>query len=345
MGLTYQSAGVDIDAGTELVRRIKQLKTPQKGAGGSTSASWQVMSGIGGFSGLFELDFKRYKEPILVSSCDGVGTKIKVAQRLNLHQTIGIDLVAMCVNDLVTCGGEPLFFLDYMSFGKLDVDLAEDLLKGIAEGCNQAGCALLGGETAEMPAVYPEGEYDLAGFAVGVVEKEKVIDGSRINVGDAIIGVASSGLHSNGFSLVRKIFDKDMEDFATELLKPTRIYVKSILSLTRCTTSLQDFDIKGIAHITGGGFLDNIPRILPQGTKAVIKNGSWDIPRIFTEIQKRGEVANDEMYRTFNMGIGLVIILPSKETNMAIKKLNELGEQAYLIGQIGMGDKEVEMEI
>lgn len=337
MGLTYQSAGVDIDAGNELVRRIKQLKTPQKGAGGSTSASWQVMSGIGGFSGLFQVDFKRYKEPILVSSCDGVGTKIKVAQRLNLHQTIGIDLVAMCVNDLVTCGGEPLFFLDYLSFGKLNVDLAEDLVKGIVEGCNQAGCALLGGETAEMPAVYPEGEYDLAGFAVGVVEKKKVIDGSCINVGDAIVGVASSGLHSNGFSLVRKVFDRDMEDFHGELLKPTKIYVKSVLELKKTV------DIKGIAHITGGGFLDNIPRILSAGTKAIIKKGSWDIPRIFTEIQKRGEVTDTEMFRTFNMGIGLVVIVATNEAQSAIERLNKLGEMAYLIGQVEIGNKEVEI--
>lgn len=331
MGLTYQSAGVNIDAGTELVKRIKQLKTPQKGVG------WQVLSGIGGFSGLFELDWTRYKNPILVSSCDGVGTKIKVAQRVNLHQTMGIDLVAMCVNDLVTCGGEPLFFLDYMSFGKLNVDLAEDLLKGIVAGCNQAGCALLGGETAEMPSVYSEGEYDLAGFAIGVVEKEKVIDGSRINVGDAIIGIASSGPHSNGFSLIRKVFDRDMENFKDELLKPTRIYVKTVLGLK------QAVDIKGLAHITGGGFLDNIPRILPPGTKAIIKKGSWNTPGIFTEIQKRGEVTDIEMFRTFNMGIGLVIIVAEKETQASIERLNELGEQTYLIGQVEIGNKEVEI--
>ncbi|MDI6736232.1 MAG: phosphoribosylformylglycinamidine cyclo-ligase [bacterium] len=332
MSLTYQSAGVDIDAGTELVRRIKQLKTPQKTTG------WQVLSGIGGFSGLFEIDWTRYKNPILVSSCDGVGTKIKVAQRLNQHRTLGIDLVAMCVNDLVTCGGEPLFFLDYLSFGKLDVDLAEDLLKGIVEGCNQAGCALLGGETAEMPSVYPQGEYDLAGFAVGVVEKEKVIDGSRINAGDAIIGIASSGPHSNGFSLIRKVFESDMENFKDELLNPTRIYVRSVLTLK------QMIDIKGLAHITGGGFLDNIPRILPDKTKAVIKKGYWDIPHIFTEIQKRGEVTESEMFRTFNMGIGLVLIVAEKETQISIERLNALGEQTYLIGQVEMGNKEVEIK-
>ncbi len=331
MSLTYQSAGVDIDAGMELVRRIKQLKTPQKGV------RWQVLSGIGGFSGLFELDWIRYKNPILVSGCDGVGTKLKIAQRVNLHQTIGIDLVAMCVNDLVTCGGEPLFFLDYLSFGKLDVDMAEDLLKGIVEGCHQAGCALLGGETAEMPSVYPEGEYDLAGFAVGVVEKEEIIDGSRINVGDAIIGIASSGLHSNGFSLVRKVFESDMEAFKDELLKPTKIYVKSVLELKKAV------DIKGIAHITGGGFLDNIPRILPQGTKTIIKKGSWNIPLIFSEIQKRGEVTDSEMFRTFNMGIGLVIIMAEKETQTSIERLKALGEQAYLIGQVERGNKEVEI--
>jgi len=283
------------------------------------------------------VDFTKYKEPILVSSCDGVGTKIKIAQRVNQHKDIGIDLVAMCVNDLVTCGAESLFFLDYLSFGKLNVDLAEEIIKGIIEGCNHAGCALLGGETAEMPGVYPEGEYDLAGFAVGIVEKGRVIDGSQIDVGDAIIGIASSGLHSNGFSLVRKVFDKDMHKFKDELLKPTKIYVKSILML------MQSFDLKGIAHITGGGFIENIPRILPNGTKAVIKKGSWEIHSIFNEIQNRGEIADIEMYRTFNMGIGMVIILPPKEAESVIKKLNELGEKSYLIGQIEMGNKEVEI--
>lgn len=329
MELTYQSAGVDIDAGNELVKRIKQLRTIKNGA------NWQVIGGIGGFSGLFKLNFNKYKEPILVSSCDGVGTKIKIAQRFNQHNTIGIDLVAMCVNDLVTSGAESLFFLDYLSFGKLNVDVAEEIIEGIVEGCNQADCALLGGETAEMPSVYPEGEYDLAGFAVGVVEKGKMIDGSRINVGDAIIGVASSGLHSNGFSLVRKVFDKDMEHFKDKLLKPTKIYVKSILSLKEA------FDLKGIAHITGGGFLENIPRILPDGTKAVIKKDSWQVHQIFNEIQTKGKIQDVEMYRTFNMGIGMVIILPAKEAESAIKKL---GEESYLIGQIKIGNKEVEIK-
>jgi len=332
MGLTYQSAGVDIDAGNELVNRIKQLKTIKKGA------NWQVVGGIGGFSGLFELDFKKYKEPILVSSCDGVGTKIKLAQRFNQHHGIGIDLVAMCVNDIVTCGAQPLFFLDYLSFGKLDVDIAEEILDGIVDGCNQAGCALLGGETAEMPAVYPPQEYDLAGFAVGVVEKRMMIDGTCINVGDAIIGISSSGLHSNGFSLVRKIFHQDIENFKEELLTPTKIYVKTIFSLK------QAFDLKGIAHITGGGFLDNIPRILPDGTKAVIKRNSWEIHPIFNEIQKRGQVIEQEMYRTFNMGIGMIIILPENEVKPALKRLNQLGQKSYLIGQIEYGDKEIEIQ-
>lgn len=333
MGLTYQSAGVNIDAGNELVNKIKQLKTIKK------DAKWQVVGGIGGFSGLFELDFKKYKEPVLVSSCDGVGTKIKVAQRFNQHHGIGIDLVAMCVNDLVTCGGEPLFFLDYLSFGKLEIDIAEEILKGIVDGCNQAGCALLGGETAEMPSIYPPQEYDLAGFSVGVVEKEKIIDGRRINIGDAIIGLASSGLHSNGFSLVRRVFDKDMEHFKDELLTPTKIYVKSILTLK------QEFDLRGIAHITGGGFIDNIPRILPDNTKAVIKRNSWEIHPIFNQIQQRGQVIDLEMYRTFNMGIGLIIILPQKEIEPAMKKLGELGEKSYLIGQVEQGNKEVEIGI
>ncbi len=329
MGLTYQSAGVDIDTGNELVRRIKQLQTIKK------DKNWQVVGGIGGFSGLFKLDFNKYKEPLLVSSCDGVGTKIKIAQRFNQHKGIGIDLVAMCVNDLVTSGAESLFFLDYLSFGKLNVEAAEEIITGIVEGCHQAGCALLGGETAEMPSVYSEGEYDLAGFSVGVVEKAKMIDGSRIDVGDVIIGVASSGFHSNGFSLVRKVFDKEMEDFKDELLKPTKIYVKSILELNKV------FDLKGIAHITGGGFLENIPRILPDGTKAVIKKGSWQVHQIFNEIQTKGEIQDLEMYRTFNMGIGMVIILPAKEAESAIKKL---GEEGYLIGQIEMGNKEVEIK-
>jgi len=332
MGLTYQSAGVDIDAGNELVNRIKQLKTIKKGT------HWQVVGGIGGFSGLFELDFKKYKEPILVSSCDGVGTKIKIAQRFNQHYGIGIDLVAMCVNDLVTCGAQPLFFLDYLSFGKLDVDIAEEILDGIVDGCNQAGCSLLGGETAEMPAVYPPQEYDLAGFAVGVVEKKKIIDGNCINIGDAIIGISSSGLHSNGFSLVRKLFDKDIEDFQDELLKPTKIYVKSILVLK------QEFDLKGIAHITGGGFLDNIPRILPKGTKAVIKRNSWEIYQIFNEIQKRGQIIDLEMYRTFNMGIGMIIILHENEIEPALKRLNNLGQKTYLIGHIEYGNREIEIK-
>ncbi|MEW6096500.1 MAG: phosphoribosylformylglycinamidine cyclo-ligase [bacterium] len=331
MGLTYQSAGVDIDAGNELVKRIKQLKIIKKGK------NWQVIGGIGGFGGLFKLDFNKFKEPILVSSCDGVGTKIKIAQRFNQHKSIGIDLVAMCVNDLVTSGAESLFFLDYLSFGKLNVELAEEIINGIVEGCNHAGCALLGGETAEMPSVYPEGEYDLAGFAVGVVEKDKMIDGSQINISDTLIGIASSGLHSNGFSLVRKVFDKDMEDFKDELLKPTKIYVKSILSLK------ESFDLKGIAHITGGGFLENIPRILPDGTKAVIKKGSWRVPWIFNEIQNRGNIQDIEMYRTFNMGIGMVIILPPQNTEEAIKRLDKFDEKAYLIGQIEEGNKEVEI--
>jgi phosphoribosylformylglycinamidine cyclo-ligase len=331
MALTYQLAGVDIDAGNELVNRIKQLKSIKKGK------NWQVIGGIGGFGGLFKLDFNKYKEPILVSSCDGVGTKIKIAQKFNQHKSIGIDLVAMCVNDLVTSGAESLFFLDYMSFGKLNVEMAEEIIKGIVEGCNEACCALLGGETAEMPAVYPEGEYDLAGFAVGVVDKQELIDGSKISIGDAVIGIASSGLHSNGFSLVRKVFEKDMELFKDELLKPTKIYVKSILALK------QEFDLKGIAHITGGGFLENIPRILPDGTKAVIKKNSWQVHEIFNEIQNRGKIQELEMYRTFNMGIGMVVILPEKEADVIIKRLNELGDKSYLIGQIAIGNKGIEI--
>lgn len=332
MSLTYQSTGVDIEAGNELVRRIKQLKTIKKGK------NWQVVGEIGGFGGLFKLDFNKYKEPILVSSCDGVGTKIKLAQKFNQHKTIGIDLVGMCVNDLVTSGAESLFFLDYLSFGKLNVDIAQEIIDGIVVGCRQAGCALLGGETAEMPGVYPAGEYDLAGFAVGVVDKQDLIDGSKISIGDAIIGIASSGLHSNGFSLVRKVFEKDIENLKDELLKPTKIYVKSILALK------QEFEIKGIAHITGGGFLENIPRILPDGTKASIKKNSWQLHEIFNMIQNRGKIQDKEMYRTFNMGIGMVIIIPAKEINAAIKKLNKLGEESYLIGQIELGNKEVEIK-
>ncbi len=329
---SYKDAGVDIDRANLFVDRIKPLikSTYRK----------EVMSAIGGFGSLFHLDIGKYTKPILVSSTDGVGTKLKIAQLMDRHDTIGIDLVAMSVNDVVVQGAEPLFFHDYISTGKLDIEISIKIIEGIVKGCRDAGCALIGGETAEMPAFYEEGEYDLAGFCVGVVDADKIVDGSEIRVGERIIGIASNGIHSNGFSLARKVlFEKgklgihdnvnDLDlSIGMELLRPTRIYVKSILNL------IKNFSIKGIIHITGGGYVDNIPRILPRQCRAVIIKDSWDIPPIFAIIKEMGNIDETEMYRVFNMGIGMMIVVPEKEASEVIERLGILGERAYTIGFI-----------
>ena len=329
---TYSSAGVDIDRGNAFVDRIRQLV--------KTTSRKEVMGNIGGFGGFFHLDTGRLKDPILVSSTDGVGTKLKIAQMMDKHDTVGIDLVAMSVNDVVVNGAEPLFFLDYIATGKISVDTSVQIVEGVVKGCSDAGCALLGGETAEMPGFYKDDEYDLAGFCVGVVEADRLIDGSEIRVGDQIIGIASSGLHSNGYSLVRKVvFEKANltvnslvegldGPIGEELLKPTRIYVKSILNL------LKSFTIRGIVHITGGGFFDNIPRVIPKACMAVINRGSWDIPPIFRVLQRLGNIDEDEMFRVFNMGIGMALVVPEKEAAEILERLVHLGEKARLIGYV-----------
>lgn len=324
-GITYKDVGVDIAKGWALVKRIRPLA--------NTTNRTEVLTPIGGFSGLFEAKFEKYKEPVLVSSCDGVGTKLKIASLLKKHDTVGIDLVAMGVNDLVTSGAEPLFFLDYLGMGKLEMDIAEDIIKGIVAGCKEANCSLLGGETAEMPGFYKEGEYELVGFAVGVVDKDKIIDGQRIELGDKVIGLASSGLHSNGYSLVRKILDKELAYFKEELLTPTKIYVRPILSVKK------RFNIKGIVHITGGGF-DNIKRILPKGLSCEIKEKNLPTQEIFRIIQEKGNICKGEMYRTFNMGIGMAIILREEDVSLAIEELKGFVE-TYLIGEIKEGKQDV----
>jgi phosphoribosylformylglycinamidine cyclo-ligase len=327
-GLSYRDAGVDIDAGDQLVENIKPFarRTLREG----------VLAGIGGFGALFEVP-KRYKEPVLVSGTDGVGTKLKLAFELGRHDTIGIDLVAMSVNDVLVQGAEPLFFLDYFACGRLDVTTATQVVKGIALGCEQAGCALIGGETAEMPGMYTPGEYDLAGFAVGVVEKAGIIDGSRITDGDAVLGVASSGAHSNGYSLIRRILEKSGADLATNfdgrtlgeaLLTPTRIYVKPLLALMR------ELQVKGLAHITGGGLLENVPRILPGGVVAEIDRSAWPHPPLFAWLQQTGSVADQEMLRVFNCGIGMVVVLAHADAERALAALRAAGETAYCIGHI-----------
>ena len=327
--LSYKDAGVDINAGNELVERIKpHVKRTTRP---------EVIGGLGGFGALCALPSK-YKEPILVSGTDGVGTKLRLAIDLKKHDTIGIDLVAMCVNDLVVQGAEPLFFLDYYATGKLEVDVASDVVKGIAEGCVQSGCALVGGETAEMPGMYHMGDYDLAGFCVGVVEKSKIIDGSKVQVGDALIALGSSGPHSNGYSLIRKVIDVAGVNPATEqlvgkalgdqLLAPTKIYVKSVLEL------IEKVDVHAIAHLTGGGFWENIPRVLPDNTKAVIDEKSWEWQPVFKWLQEKGNIDSYEMYRTFNCGVGMVIALPQADVEKALNLLRQAGENAWLIGQI-----------
>lgn len=327
--LSYRDAGVDIEAGNALVDRIKPHAAKTRRPG--------VMAGLGGFGSLFELPVDKYKQPVLVSGTDGVGTKLRLAIESGIHNTIGIDLVAMCVNDIAVLGAEPLFFLDYYATGKLDVDIAESVVSGIAEGCLQAGAALVGGETAEMPSMYEEGDYDLAGFCVGVVEKEAVIDGSKVAAGDKLIGLAASGPHSNGYSLIRKILEHSGQSLKTEfdgatlgekLLAPTKIYVKSLLQLN------EKVSIHALSHITGGGLLENIPRVLPEGVKAVIDSGSWQRPAVFDWLQDNGNVTDKEMYRTFNNGIGMVIVVAENDVSEALAVLNSAGEQASLIGQI-----------
>ena len=325
---TYRDAGVDIDAGDALVENIKPFA--------KRTMRPVVMAGIGGFGALCGLPAK-YKEPILVSGTDGVGTKLKLAFELNRHDTIGIDLVAMSVNDILTQGAEPLFFLDYFACGKLDVATATDVVKGIATGCEQSGCALIGGETAEMPGMYPSGEYDLAGFAVGVVEKSKIINGSTIQAGDVVLGLASSGAHSNGYSLIRRIIAEKKVDLTAKLdgrplseviLAPTRIYVKPVLQL------MQSIDVKGLAHITGGGIVDNVPRVLTEALTAHIDGKSWPRPPLFTWLQEQGNVAEAEMLRVFNCGIGMVIIVAAADAESAAAKLHAAGETVWPIGRI-----------
>lgn len=329
ISLSYKDAGVNIDAGNTLVERIK-------GAVKETRRP-EVMGGLGGFGALCALP-QKYREPILVSGTDGVGTKLRLAMDLKRHDTIGIDLVAMCVNDFIVQGAEPLFFLDYYATGKLDVDTASSVIKSIAAGCKQSGCALVGGETAEMPGMYHGDDYDIAGFCVGVVEKTKIIDGSKVKAGDALIALGSSGPHSNGYSLIRKILQLSQVDptttqlenksLAESLLAPTRIYVKNILAL------IEKLDIHAIAHITGGGFWENIPRVLPANTQAQIDGASWQWPAIFSWLQQTGNVTTHEMYRTFNCGVGMVMVIAAEEVSDALQLLNQLGENAWLIGKI-----------
>jgi len=320
-GLSYRDAGVDIDAGDALVDAIKPFA--------KRTMRPEVLAGIGGFGALCELP-KKYKQPVLVAGTDGVGTKLKLAFQFRRHDTVGIDLVAMSANDVLVQGAEPLFFLDYFACGKLDNKVATSVVKGIAEGCEMAGCALVGGETAEMPGMYPEGEYDLAGFCVGVVEKDRILDGRSIVPGDVLLGLASSGPHSNGYSLVRKIIGEEhlASDLADSLMEPTRIYVKPVLKL------LAGFPVKGLAHITGGGLVGNVPRILPKGTKAVIAKKAWPRPQIFTWLQQTGNVAEEEMFRVFNCGIGMVVCVPADKVATAKMLLKREGELAYEIGRI-----------
>ena len=326
--LSYKDAGVDIDAGDALVERIKPLarKTMREG----------VLAGIGGFGALFEVP-KRYKEPVLVSGTDGVGTKLKLAFEWNMHDTVGIDLVAMSVNDVLVQGAEPLFFLDYFACGKLHVDTAAAVVGGIARGCELSGCALIGGETAEMPGMYPPGEYDLAGFCVGAVEKSKILTGQSVQPGDVVLGLASSGVHSNGFSLVRKCIERagvntpstlDGKPFRQAIMEPTRLYVKNVLA------ALARHPIKALAHITGGGLLENIPRVLPEGTAAHLKKGSWPQTELFAWLQQTAGIDDHEMNRTFNNGIGMVVVVPATEAAATAQTLRTLGEQVHEIGVI-----------
>ncbi len=340
---TYRQAGVDIDAGNDFVRRIKPLVR--------STFRPEVLTDLGGFGGLFRFQASRYADPVLVSGTDGVGTKLKVAFLMDRHDTVGIDLVAMCVNDVAASGAEPLFFLDYLATGKLAAPKAEAVVRGIAEGCREAGCALIGGETAQMPSFYADGEYDLAGFAVGVVDRPKIIDGREIAPGDVLVGLASTGLHSNGYSLVRRVLFEEAglkvdsrlpeldRPLGEALLTPTRIYAKQILALAA------EQPIKGIAHITGGGLTENIPRILPAGCRARIHRGTWLVPPIFSVLRSLGRVAEDELYRVFNMGIGLVLVMSPEHADPLIAQAAQWGDRGYRIGEIvarQSGDSQVE---
>ena len=331
--LNYRAAGVDIDAGSELIERIKPAVARTRRPG--------VLAGLGGFGALFELPLDRYRKPVLVSGTDGVGTKLKLAVETGLHDSIGIDLVAMCVNDIVVAGAEPLFFLDYYATGKLDLDVATDVIKGIAKGCELSGAALVGGETAEMPGMYSDGDYDLAGFSVGIVEKSAILDGSTVKPGDTLIGLASSGPHSNGYSLIRKIIevsgsslDDELEGrpLAEWLLAPTQIYVKPLLSL------FKQVPVHALAHITGGGLSENLPRVLPENTCAVIDTGSWQQSAVFDWLQRNGNVETQEMYRTFNCGIGMVVCVAAADAATTVTHLNEQGEDARIIGHVDPGE-------
>lgn len=328
VSLSYRDAGVDIDAGDALIEAIKPFakRTMRDG----------VLAGIGGFGALFEVS-KKYREPVLVSGTDGVGTKLKLAFHLNRHDTVGIDLVAMSVNDILVQGAEPLFFLDYFACGRLDVATATDVIKGIAAGCEQAGCALIGGETAEMPSMYPDGEYDLAGFAVGAVEKSRIIDGKKISPGDVVLGLASSGAHSNGYSLVRKILDVAKPDLNADfhgrplsdvLIAPTRIYVKPLLAL------MEKIDIHGLVHITGGGLVENIPRVLQPELTAVLHRDAWQMPPLFTWLQQHGGVEDAEMHRVFNCGIGMTVIVAKDKADETEAMLKQSGETVFRLGEI-----------
>lgn len=331
--LTYRDAGVDIDAGEALVRRI--------GGDVVTTHRPEVLGGLGGFGGLFALDMQRYREPVLVSGTDGVGTKLKLAQQFGRHESIGVDLVAMCVNDVVVAGAEPLFFLDYYATARLEVDVAEIVIRGIAAGCREAGCALIGGETAEMPGMYAPGDYDLAGFCVGVVERERLLRPERVAPGDVVLGLASSGPHANGYSLIRRVLERAGDDpdspcgevtLADALLAPTRIYVRSLLAL------LAGQPVHALAHITGGGLLENLPRVLPAGTRAVLHADTWQWPPVFDWLQREGAIEPREMLRTFNCGIGMCVVVPEAHAETAIATLGRAGETVQRIGRIEGAD-------
>jgi phosphoribosylformylglycinamidine cyclo-ligase len=338
--IDYKSAGVDVEAGYEAVKLmrndVKRTFRPE------------VLTDIGGFGGLFALDKSKYEEPVLVSGTDGVGTKLKIAFLMDRHDTIGIDAVAMCVNDIICGGAEPLFFLDYIGLGKNRPEKVAQIVKGVAEGCILSGCSLVGGETAEMPGFYPESEYDIAGFAVGIVDRKKIIDGKDIREGDILIGLASSGLHSNGYSLVRRLLNPTAErllehvgklgtTLGEELLKPTRIYVKTIMQLK------DKFAIKGLSHITGGGFIENIPRMIPEGLRLKIKLGTWPVPPIFSLLQNIGELSDASIYNTFNMGIGMVMAVSPEISGNVVEYLETLGEKAYIIGEVIKGEAGVDL--
>ncbi len=328
----YRQAGVDIEKGNEFVNKIREMV-----ASTHTSA---VLSDIGGFSGLVALNTDRFARPVLVSSTDGVGTKLKIAFLMDRHHTVGIDLVAMCVNDIVVTGARPLFMLDYLATGKLELQTARDIVAGVVEGCRQARCALVGGETAEMPGFYAPGEYDLAGFAVGVVDRDEIIDGARVSVGSVLVGLASSGLHSNGYSLVRKIVFEELklgvedrvEDLprtvGEELLEPTRIYVQAVFNIQR------DFDLLALAHITGGGILENLPRVLPRACRAVVRADAWPVPPVFRFLRRAGGLSRREMLRTFNSGLGLVMVVPPEQADEVVERLQAMEQPAYLVGEV-----------